>query len=313
MPGSVIIESSPVLSPAGNYLRLLMRRTIILCFLLSCLVAIASVRVSGQAVKEPMAKAEWSADYKPFRIAGNLYYVGTQDLACYLITTPKGNILINTGLAASASLIQQHIEALGFKIGDTKVLLTSQAHYDHVGAMAAIKAQTGATLMVDADDAEVLTSGGAKDYELGKYGVSFHPVQPDRLLQDGDTISLGDMKLVMLHHPGHTKGSCSYLFTVKDERKAYRVLIANMPTIIVDGSLDSIAAYPDIARDYAYTLEAMKGLSFDIWLAAHASQFSLHAKHKPSDAYNPAAFIDPKGYAAALTDLQQQYEKKMKP
>ena len=288
-----------------------MRNIIISCFLLTCLVAIASAQVSGQQVKEPMAKAEWSADYKPFRIVGNLYYVGTQDLACYLITTRKGNILINTGLAASASLIQQHIEALGFNIKDTKVLLTLQAHYDHVGAMAAIKAQTGATLMVDAKDADVLTSGGATDYEMGKYGVSFKPVQPDKLLQNNDRVSLDEMKLVMLHHPGHTKGSCSYLFTVKDGKKAYRVLIANMPTIIVEGSLDSIAAYPDIARDYAYTLEAMKGLKFDIWLAAHASQFSLHSKHKPSDAYNPAAFIDPKGYAAALDDLQKQYEKKV--
>jgi metallo-beta-lactamase class B len=296
----------------GEYLRHPMRKIIIPCFLLFFLAAIASVRASGQQVTEPTTKAEWSADYKPFRIVGNLYYVGTQDLACYLITTGKGNILINTGLAASASLIQQHIEALGFKIKDTKVLLTLQAHYDHVGAMAAMKAQTGATLMVDAKDAGVLTSGGATDYEMGKYGVSFKPVQPDRLLQDGDTVSLGEMKLLMLHHPGHTKGSCSYLFTVKDGRKAYWVLIANMPTIIVDGSLDSIAAYPNIARDYAYTLGAMKGLSFDIWLAAHASQFGLNDKHKPSDAYNPAAFIDPKGYAAALDDLQKQYEKKIK-
>lgn len=272
----------------------------------------AAVQASGQEVKEPTTKAEWSADYQPFRIAGNLYYVGTQDLACYLITTRKGNILINTGLAASASLLQQHIEALGFKIKDTKVLLTLQAHYDHVGAMAEMKAKTGAALMVDAKDAEVLTSGGAADYEMGKYGISFKPVQPDRLLQDGDTISLGDIMLKMLHHPGHTKGSCSYLFTVKDGKKSYRVLVANMPTIIVDGSLDSIAAYPDIAKDYAYTLQAMKGLQFDIWLAAHASQFNLNDKHKPSDAYNPAAFIDPKGYAAALADLQKQYENKMK-
>ena len=295
----------------GDYLRYPMRKIIIFCFLFICLVAIASGQASGQQVKEPITKLEWSADYKPFRIVGNLYYVGTQDLACYLITTRKGHILINTGLAASASLIKQHVEALGFNMNDIKVLLTLQAHYDHVGAMAAIKAQTGATLMVDEKDADVLKSGGATDYEMGKYGVSFQPVQPDKLLQDGDTVSLGEMKLMMLHHPGHTKGSCSYLFTVKDGQKNYRVLIANMPTIIVDGSLDSIAAYPHIAKDYAYTLQAMKGLQSDIWLAAHASQFDLHAKHKPGDAYNPAAFIDPKGYVEALDDLQQQYEKKM--
>ena len=82
---------------------------------------------------------EWTAPYQPFRIAGNLYYVGTYDLACYLITTPKGNILINTGLAASAAQIKTNIETLGFRLADTKILLTTQAHYDHMGAMAAIK------------------------------------------------------------------------------------------------------------------------------------------------------------------------------
>jgi metallo-beta-lactamase class B len=276
------------------------------------LLAIASLQVIGQAVKEPRTKPEWSADYQPFRIAGNLYYVGTEDLACYLITTRKGHILINTGLAHSDSLISQHIKALGFKMKDIKLLLTSQAHYDHVGAMAAMKKQTGAKLWVDAKDADVLKSGGATDYEMGKYGVTFQPVQPDSLLTDDATISLGEMKLKLLHHPGHTKGSCSYLFTVKDGKKNYRVLIANMPSIIVDGSLDSVVAYPNIAKDYAYTFQAMKGLQFDIWLAAHASQFDLQDKHKPNDAYNPEAFIDPKGYAAALTDLQKEYDKKMK-
>ncbi len=115
-----------------------------------------------------------------------------------------------------------------------------------------------------------------------------------------------------MHHPGHTKGSCSYLVTVKDSARRYRVLLANMPTIIVDGPLRDVAAYPDIAADYAYTLQAMKGLSFDLWMAAHASQFDLHAKHQPGDAYNPAAFMDARGYAAALASLQQAYDEKMR-
>src|SRR4029078_2426859 len=128
--------------------------------------------------------------YPPFRIAGNLYYVGTYDLACYLITTTKGNILINTGLASSASQIKNNIEKLGFKVSDTKILLTTQAHYDHMGAMAAIKQSTGAQMMVDEKDAEVLPSGGNSDYELGHYGTAFKPVKPDRLLLDGDPIRL---------------------------------------------------------------------------------------------------------------------------
>jgi metallo-beta-lactamase class B len=267
---------------------------------------------SAQTIKEPRTTAEWEAAYQPFRIAGNLYYVGTYDLGCYLITTSKGNILINTGLASSYSQIKTNIETLGFKFSDTKILLTTQAHYDHMGAMAAIKKETGAQLMVDEKDADVLVSGGSSDYELGKYGTSFQPVKPDRLLHNNDTVILGDMQLVMLHHPGHTKGSCSFLFIVKDEKRSWKVLVANMPTIVTDKSFKDISTYTEIEKDYAYTFKAMKTLTFDIWVASHASQFNLHDKHKPGDDYNPAAFIDQAGYDSALSDLQKQYEKKVK-
>jgi len=265
----------------------------------------------AQEIKEPKTTAEWTATYQPFRIAGNLYYVGTYDLACYLVTTTQGNILINTGLAASLTQIKNNIETLGFKFTDTKILLTTQAHYDHVGAMAEIKKSTGAQLMIDEKDADVLVTGGSSDYELGKYGTSFKPVKPDRLLHDGDTIQLGSMKLVMLHHPGHTKGSCSFLFTVTDDKRSWKVLIANMPTIVTDKPFTGISSYPEIAKDYAWTFKAMRNITFDIWLASHANQFNLHTKHKPGDAYDPAVFIDRAGYDAALSDLQKQYDKKL--
>ncbi len=280
----------------------------------SVLVALFSLLcfcLTAQKVTEPKTTEEWSRPYEPFRIAGNLYYVGTYDLASYLIATGKGNILINTGLAASASQIKKNVETLGFKFNDIKILLTTQAHYDHMGAMAAIKKMTGAQLMVDGKEANVLASGGSSDYAMGTYGRSFAPVKADRLLHDGDSITLGDMQLGMLHHPGHTMGSCSYVFTVKDEQKSYRVLIANLPSIIIDRKFSEVTAYPTIASDYAYTLSAMKNLIFDIWVASHASQFNLHEKHKPGHAYNPAAFVDRAGYDAALSDLQQQYDKKI--
>jgi metallo-beta-lactamase class B len=279
--------------------------------LLAVVLSFTSFSVTAQKVKEPKTTEEWTRAYQPFRIAGNLYYVGTYDLACYLITTPQGNILINTGLAASATQIKTNIETLGFRFVDTKILLTTQAHYDHMGAMADIKKMTGAQLMVDAKETDVLVTGGSADYELGKYGTSFKPVKPDRLLQDGDTIQLGNMQLLMLHHPGHTKGSCSFLFTLRDDQQSYRVLIANLPTIVTEKPLESITTYPGIAADYAFTFNAMKNISFDIWLASHASQFKLHNKHQPGDAYNPAAFKDQAGYDKAISDLQQQYETKV--
>ncbi|MEP7375834.1 MAG: subclass B3 metallo-beta-lactamase [Chitinophagaceae bacterium] len=280
-------------------------------FLLAAILSLTSFPLTAQKVKEPKTTEEWTAPYQPFRIAGNLYYVGTYDLACYLIVTTQGNILINTGLAASAAQIKANIETLGFRWADTKILLTTQAHFDHMGAMAAIKKMTGAKLMVDEKEADVLETGGDADYELGKYGTSFEPIKPDRLLRDGDTIQSGNTQLVMLHHPGHTKGSCSFLFTVKDDKRSYRVLIANLPTIVTEKRFDAISAYPNIAADYAYTLKAMKNISFDIWLASHASQFELHDKHHPGDVYNPAAFKDQPGYDKAISDLQKQYEEKI--
>ena len=281
--------------------------------MLSLFLSIVICPVMAQKVQEPKTThTEWPTPYPPFMIAGNLYYVGTYDLACYLITTTQGNILINTGLSGSFSQIKNNIRALGFNFADTRILLTTQAHYDHMGAMAAIKKATGAQLMADEKEADVLATGGNSDYALGGHGSAYQPVKPDRLLHDGDTIQLGDMQLVMLHHPGHTKGSCSFLFTVKDDQKSYRVLIANMPTIVTDKPFASITSYPGIASDYAYTLGAMKNLSFDIWLASHASQFNLHDKHHPGDAYNPAAFIDGKGFDAELRDLQKQYDEKIK-
>jgi metallo-beta-lactamase class B len=264
-------------------------------------------------VKEPKnSHPEWSKPYPPFRIVGNLYYVGTDDLACYLVVTPKGNILINTGLANSELLIRKSIEALHFKFTDIKILLTTQAHFDHMGAMAAVKKATGAKMMIDEKDAGVAADGGSSDYEMGGHGSVFTPVIPDRLLHDKDVVKLGNTQIVMLHHPGHTKGSCSFLFNVNDGHRAYKVLIANLPTIINEEKFADVKGYPTIAKDFAYTLSSMKKLQFDIWLASHSSQFGLHAKHQPGNAYNPAAFVDRAGYDKALADLQKKFDAKLK-
>lgn len=267
----------------------------------------------AQKVKEPkITNAEWTKPFAPFRIVGNLYYVGTYDLACYLITTKQGHILINTGLASSALQIKKNIAALGFKYTDIKILLNTQAHYDHLGAMQTIKKQTHAKFMVEEADAAVARDGGNADYAFGGKGSTFAPVQPDKVLHNGDTITLGGMQLLLLHHPGHTKGSSSFLFTVKDEQRSYKVLIANMPTIVTDQSFDSIAVYPNIAADYAATFAAMKTVQFDLWLASHASQFDMHEKYKTGDAYNPSAFADRAGYDASLSELEKTYHEKLK-
>lgn len=269
-----------------------------------------SLLVSGQTINEPKNNpAEWSADYPAFRIAGNLYYVGTYDLASYLITSDKGHVLINTGLAASGKMIMDHVRALGFDPADIKVLLTTQAHFDHMGATAELAEKTGAKVMLLEADAQVAADGGASDYAFGGNGMMFRPVKADRLLHDGDTVRAGSTALVVLHHPGHTKGSASYLLDVKDEKRSYRVLIANFPTIVTDKKFTAIPAYPAIGKDYAYTLDTMKKLVFDLWVASHASQFGLHVKRKPGDGYRPGIFADRSGYDKQLSSLEQAYQR----
>jgi len=263
----------------------------------------------SQTVKAPSnIPKEWSKSYQPFRIAGNLYYVGTYDLACYLIVTTDGSILINTGLATSGKQIKRNIEKLGFKFKDVKILLTTQAHYDHMAAMAEIKTLTGAKMMVDEKDAQVVEDGGKSDYALGGEHSSYAPLKADRILHDADVIELGGTKLTMLHHPGHTKGSCSFIFDTTDETKSYRVLIANMPTIVTERKFSEVTEYPQITEDYAYTIASMKKLSFDIWLSSHASQFDLHNKHKEGTEYDPSAFVDRAGYDESLSNLSKAFE-----
>ncbi|SHM00124.1 metallo-beta-lactamase class B [Chitinophaga jiangningensis] len=272
-----------------------------------------SLYAHAQKVVEPThINPDWTKTYQPFCIVGNLYYVGTYDLASYLITTPSGHILVNTGLASSADVIKKNVESLGFKFSDIKILLTNQVHYDHVGAMAAIQQMTGAQFMVDAADAAVVKTGGKTDYELGGEFSTFKPIKISRELHDRDVISLGDARLVMLHHPGHTKGSCSFIMDVKDGSKTYKVLLANIPTIIVSKQFSEVTKYPQIAADYKYTLDTMPKVQFDIWVAAHASQFDLQRLRGEKDGYKPELFMNREGYDKRIEKIRKEWEEKVK-
>ena len=268
-----------------------------------------STSLQAQQVQEPKnGPASWSNAYPSFRIAGNLYYVGTEDLASYLITTPKGHILINTGLASSGKQIEANIRKLGVDFKQIKILLTTQAHYDHMGAMAEIQQKTGAKFWVNAPDSGVVADGGLSDYALSDGHPTFRPVRIDSLLNDGDRISLGGTTLQLLHHPGHTRGSCSFLFTTSDSSRSYQVLIANFPTIVTDKKFSEVTTYPQIEKDLTYTLAAMPALSFDIWVASHASQFDLQEKRRKSPGYAPLSFADRAGYDRRLRELKQDFD-----
>jgi len=251
---------------------------------------------------------EWTRPFPPFRIVGNIYWVGWYDLSTYLITTPQGNILINTGVGDTAKQIKGSVEQLGFKIEDTKILTATHGHFDHVAGLAELKRMTGARLLVSEQDKELLESGGKADFRFGDTpSARFEPVTVDATFKDSDMISLGGTVLTVHHHPGHTKGATSFTLNVPDGGKTYRVVIANMGSINPGVTVSGMPKYPTIADDYARTFKAQKDMPIDVWLASHAAQFKMHEKYKPGDPYNPDRFVDPKGFKAAVEDLEKRY------
>ncbi|HEV3061460.1 MAG TPA: subclass B3 metallo-beta-lactamase [Vicinamibacterales bacterium] len=252
--------------------------------------------------------ADWTRPFPPFRIIGNIYWVGSYDLSTYLITTPQGNILINTGVGDTAKQIKASVEQLGFKLADTKILTATHGHFDHVAGMAELKRMTGARLIVSEQDKELLESGGKADFRFGDTpGARFEPVKVDGTFKDSDTIALGGTVLTAHLHPGHTKGATSFTVNVPESGKTYRVVIANMGSINPGVTVRGMAKYPGITDDYARTFKAQKDMQIDVWLASHASQFKLHEKYKPGDAFNPDRFVDPQGFRAAVEQLEKTY------
>ena len=172
------------------------------------------------------ANPDWTEPFPPFRIADNLYYVGSKGLANYLVTTPQGNILINSDLEANVPLIQTSIEKLRFKFKDTKILLISHAHWDHDAGSAMIKEITGAKYMVMDADVAVVESGGKTDFEYGNSPTTlYRPAKVDRVLHDGDEVKLADALLVAHLTPGHTKGCTTWTMQITDRGKAYNVVM----------------------------------------------------------------------------------------
>ena len=251
---------------------------------------------------------EWTRPFPPFRIIGNIYWVGSYDLSTYLIATPEGHILINTGVGDTAKQIRAGIEQLGFKPTDTKIVTATHGHFDHVAGMAELKRTTGARLIVSEADKELLESGGRSDFRFGDTpSARFEPVKVDGTFKDSDTIALGGTVLTAHHHPGHTKGATSFTLNVSEGGKTYRVVIANMASINPGVTVSGMPKYPGIAEDYARTFKAQKDMQVDVWLASHASQFGLHDKYNPGDPFNPERFVDPQGFKAAVEQLEKAY------
>lgn len=246
----------------------------------------------------PAQKADWTTPFPAHTITGNLHYVGTKDLACYLITTPQGHILINTGLADSVPLMQASAKKLGFDLKDVKILLTMQAHYDHVAAFAAVQKLSGAKVYATEGDAAYLEDGGKSDplfLAFADQNFSFAPVKVDRRLKDGETVKLGGTEVKVISLPGHTRGAAGY--------SVNGVLIVNLPSVVI--KLMGNKAYPNIVEDYEATFRKLKQLHPTLWVAGHGSQYGLEAK------YAKKSFVDPDGYTAAVANFEKQFQEKL--
>ena len=256
---------------------------------------------------------DWTEPFPPFKIAGNLYYVGSKGLASYLVTTPQGNILINSSLEASVPLIRTSIEKLGFKFSDTKILLISHAHWDHDAGSAAVKKLTGAQYMVMDADVSVVESGGKDDFQYGKSPENLYPAaKVDRVLHDGDTVTLGGVTLIAHKTPGHTKGCTTWTMKVADGGKTYDVVIVGSPNVNAGYKLVNNALYPQIAQDFETTFRVLKSLPCDIFLGAHGDYYGMTAKYAHLQAGGVNPFIDPDGYKKYVAEREQAFREELK-
>ena len=265
----------------------------LLIFLFAPPMARAQANDASRAMNQPVT---------PFRIIGNIYYVGASDITSYLIVTPRGDILLDGGFAETAPQIEANIRTLGFRLSDVKILLNSHEHLDHAGGLAELKKSTGAQLV--AMEAEVSTLAS---------GSSFPAVTPDRVIHDGDTVMLGGATLTAHLTPGHTRGCTTWSMVTEDAGKSYNVVFVGSASVLPNYKLidrpGDPATYPGIEADYEKTFRVLKSLPCDVFLAAHGSFYSLAEKRKvmlTNPPQNP--FVDPWGYRAYINRAEAAFQ-----
>lgn len=262
--------------------------------------------------KNAKAQEDWTEPFPAFRIAGNLYYVGSKGLANYLIATPQGHILINSDLEANVPLIRASIESLGFRFADVKILLISHAHWDHDAGSAMIKKLTGAKYLVMESDVSAVESGGKTDFQYSNDPATLYsPTKVDQVLHDGDEVKLGGEVLVAHLTPGHTKGCTTWTMKVKEGDKTRDVVIIGSPNVNPGYKLVSNTLYPTIADDFEKTFKLLKSLPCDYFLGAHGSYFGLENKYAQLKAGAVSPFIDPGGYKDYVAERERAFRREL--
>ncbi|MGB7190008.1 MAG: subclass B3 metallo-beta-lactamase [Acidobacteriaceae bacterium] len=260
----------------------------------------------------------WTTPLAPFQIADSLYYVGSRDLASYLVVTPKGNILINANLETSPKQIRASVEKLGFRWEDTRILLNSQAHFDHMSGAAEVIRETHAKDMVMDGDVSVAETGARTDFLAPSPNIrNFTPVHVDRVLHDGDTVSLGGVTLTAHKTAGHTRGCTTW--TMRSHIPGEPA--GTLRNIVIVGGVsfwseyhfvatpNHPVSYPGILQDFQHTFAVLRALPCDAFLGAHGSYFDMLTKLQLYRREGPRAFIDHAGYEEFVADAQRTFEK----
>lgn len=265
------------------------------------LLAYAVLSVAPIHAQENETWRSWNQPVEPFRILGDLYYVGANEIAAYLVTTPEGHILIDGGFPETAAIIESSVETLGFDLDDVEILLNSHAHFDHAGGLARLKERTGARFIAMAEDADWLRTGDAQWGEIP-------PVAVDEELRHGSVVELGGIRLVAQHTPGHTPGCTSWTLRVEEDGTSYDVLIVGSPSALPEHQFVGNQDYPDIVEDFETTFERMRAFDVDVFLASHGSFFGLDDKRERlADGADGTVFVDPEGYAKFVERKEQAF------
>jgi len=289
------------------------RRTV-----LASLAALAATRLAAHPARALGSASaldpDWTTPHPPYRIAGNLFYVGSRDLASFLVATHEGLILINGNLATSPVPIRAGVEQLGFRWSDVKILLISHAHYDHCAGSAQILKETGATYMVmDADVASV-QSGGKTDFHFSAHPEMLFPAaKVNRTLHDGDAVRLGKTTLTAHKTAGHTPGCTTWTLETAvlsgRAEPSYKAVIVGSPNVLSSYNLIDDPKYPNMAADFRCQFATLKSLPCDLFLGAHASYYGMLEKYPSLKAGSTANhFVDARGYHDFVAERQQAFE-----
>lgn len=254
--------------------------------------------------------ASWTAPTEPFKVAENLYYVGTEGLSAWLLTGDQGHVLIDGAMPTSGGPILASIRKLGFKPTDVKVILNTHAHFDHSGGLAELKTATGAKLAAAQGDVSALESGkyiGSEDVAA----FDTPPVKVDRVLKDGDKVTVGSITLTANVTPGHTRGCTTWTFPLKVDGQVRQALLYCSTSVAANRlvSKEKGPQYPGIVADYEKSFARLKTMKADVFLAPHAEQMGLAAKRAKLAQGGPDPFVNPQELQAVVTASEAAFRR----